>query len=125
MNVREQRAQSQRIYLLETYSDEKYLVAGLTNNYNVSLDPQSCTCMDFIRRRQTCKHLYFVKHRVQASTAQSITRNDTECTICFEELHEPLYNWKCAMCSHELHLECFQTWRAYNREATCPYCRHP
>uniref|UniRef100_A0A6C0CND0 RING-type domain-containing protein n=1 Tax=viral metagenome TaxID=1070528 RepID=A0A6C0CND0_9ZZZZ len=123
MNIRQQRALSQRIYLLDSYPDQTYLVAGLTNNYRVSLHPVSCTCMDFIRRQKTCKHLYFIQHRVGQPKVDEIKRDDKECAICYEDLTESEHKWKCSKCFHEIHLDCFQKWRTYNRNATCPYCR--
>jgi uncharacterized Zn finger protein len=76
------RACGQRMYLIgqqidlvnspDSDTDEKtvfsrnYQVQGSTGNpYEVIIGNRtSCTCMDFQRRRRTCKHIIFIKHRV-------------------------------------------------------------
>jgi uncharacterized Zn finger protein len=45
---------------------DSFLVRGTTGNqYQVRLgvNPPTCTCPDFQKRHQNCKHIYFVKQR--------------------------------------------------------------
>jgi len=66
------RGMTQSIYLInfdtqkENLESKKFTVLGSTGSvYTVTINSTpTCTCMDFKRRRQRCKHIYFILIRV-------------------------------------------------------------
>lgn len=69
MDVRKYRAINEKLYLLSSHNNEDcllYNVTGSTGNvYSVKVSSMSsCTCPDFIKRHNKCKHIYFVLLKV-------------------------------------------------------------
>lgn len=71
MEVRINRALNERIYLLKAEqlsNNWRFEVKGQSNKiYKVNIinsDKCTCTCMDFILRKNACKHLIFITERI-------------------------------------------------------------
>lgn len=70
VNMRKNRGNTQKIYLIETKNistfSRQYIIMGSTGNiYKIIIDTKpSCTCPDFMTRNVRCKHIYFVLSRV-------------------------------------------------------------
>lgn len=66
--IRKSRGKVQKIFLILTYEhdenilERKYEVMGTTGNvYTVDIkNKPTCTCPDYIKRQNRCKHIYFV-----------------------------------------------------------------
>ena len=72
---RKQRGITQKLFLIETLaiksqSEREYVIMGSTGNvYNVTIScSPSCTCPDFITRKNRCKHIFFVLLRIMKVT---------------------------------------------------------
>lgn len=60
-----ERALRQRIYLIDRVDQHTFHVAGISNDYNVTLSESGhrghrCTCRDFEKRQLCCKHIFWV-----------------------------------------------------------------
>jgi len=65
-NPRKNRSKSDKLFIIETVDidkyEKKYMIMGSTGNvYDILInhDP-TCTCPDFKKRHQRCKHIYFI-----------------------------------------------------------------
>lgn len=154
MNARIERALSQRIFLIERVDTHVFAVAGLTNNYRVTLSAENfrghcCTCPDYVRRQDMCKHIAFVLFRVfklnreafldnhdvlpdfavevKPDGPKRLEKEDEECCICYERFDETTNDTfsHCDTCGHRIHDQCWTVWMQHNPSALCPLCRSP
>lgn len=81
MDLRINRALSQRIHLIRQKSEKVFHVAGLTSDYYVLLSDigaagHCCTCPDFKNRQKPCKHIFFILFRVLRLKKDDWLRNN-------------------------------------------------
>lgn len=87
LNAKINRAMKQKIFLLkaEYIKNEWFFqVQGTSGNiYNVKLTSkkQTCSCPDFIQRKNVCKHIIFIIGRVAQSLENLRKLKETECNI--------------------------------------------
>lgn len=106
-----------------------------------------CTCPDFQRRQQPCKHIFFLTRKIKSiSTIKPLTfgtksqRRPTEptklstreeelddCAICLEEMDKSSLEdseiYECSQCHKIVHLDCFLQYCKSSRKSRCVYCR--
>lgn len=150
MDRRIDRALSQPLYILDLDEDkERVHISGLTNSYHIRLDRRrqshTCSCPDFSKRDEMCKHLAYVYLRVfklsradivEAHGFPDLTRDtaelktvctekltEAECPICYDDFdssgHRPVV--LCTRCGKPFHDDCIQVWT--REHDTCPMCR--
>lgn len=154
MERRIDRAESQPLYVTDIDTDcGEIRISGLTNSYRIRLDRRrqrhTCTCPDFTKRREMCKHLAYVYLRVCKLSRREVVRaqgfplvcdlsvrctssrpselTETECPICFdsfgvgdgESRYRPFA--QCQFCKKPFHEDCIQVWKRVHN--TCPMCR--
>lgn len=155
MEARIDRALKQRIYLMD-HDGVSFQIMGTTSNYNVVLretgEDYTCTCLDFERRGEYCKHIYFCLFRVLKidrckwleepfeTAAQTIKKfladkvylfthanrkESSECPICYEEYEVKDRKVYCDTCGHSFHDGCINKWIKRSSSSSCPLCRTP
>lgn len=148
-----QRSLNQRICLLKDIGDHCYSVCSsrpnTTTRYSVKLSAiglkHTCTCPDYERRKDNCKHIFFVLFRVlrvsqdkwlkdnsiiTGRESRMLEEEDDECAICMEEFvkdsdRERDATIKCHECGHHFHAICIKQWFDANGKTRCPLCRSP
>lgn len=133
--VRVQRALTQKIYMISDAKAPEYIVAGVTDHYEVhsvkgSPEEDRCTCPDYTRRELPCKHIYWMRLRwhpleEKPATKKRRTYKDEDCSICLDPLEhgkEDVYT--CHECDHGIHMECLTIWARHSMtNKQCPMCR--
>lgn len=94
MSDRKQRGLTQKLYLVESLPksisfSRTYLVMGSSGNvYTVIItNIPTCTCPDYKKRHQLCKHIYFILHRIM-----KVVENDDKLKYTNKELNELFKN---------------------------------
>jgi hypothetical protein len=145
MQDRIKRALAQNMYLIERCDSNVFQIAGITKNYRVIIAEKNghhCTCPDYDRRREPCKHIFFVLFRVFKLDPESWVSNpslmpdlefavsirkleteDTECPICYEEFTNQSITETCRCCLHKFDVDCMTVWRSHSLNRKCPLCR--
>ena len=152
ISERIQRAVSQRIYLVSSRHDDSYQVLGNSGEtYRVSINCNNwvasrCTCMDFIKRRQLCKHVFYILIKVKHMKKQEIIEGclstdhravkeqeidpslvGETCAICYDEFGAKEKVTLCDECNKPFHVQCIGIWKKHcikkHLEVTCPLCR--
>lgn len=94
--LRKVRGKTQNIFLIETLVDNEtrdkernFVVMGSTGNiYKVTIKSiPECTCPDFKKRREKCKHIYFILIMVMKSTNEDQEEyNENELKTMFNNI---------------------------------------
>lgn len=157
-DARKARSRTQRIILVNqvvsAQNARTFTILGTTGKaYSVILQPgvkPQCSCPDFSRRKQRCKHIYFCLEQVlkltnidkPSFTAEDLSEKVTvaqqtgpakrkdissdPCPFCMEEFdsggQEELM-WCSQTCGSNFHQECFLRYVAFSNKAACPMCR--
>lgn len=149
MMSRMDRAMRQDIFLLRNHGGGKFHVAGMTDDYHTELaaEGHKCSCPDFERRQQNCKHIYWLlfkyfrldrqrwltdQHMMPDEKELENTKNkkrerdnlDDDCIICLEPLNRGSLH-TCQTCYHHFHDKCLQVWLRHAPNDHCPLCRQP
>lgn len=155
---RRERGLNERILLLETVVTENEIsndILSQTNSiYNIIIDRNTlsvrCNCMDFINRKKTCKHIYwlgqkklgevnpynwsfllldhFIKNnRSDISDTLHKTKRgrNEECMICLENIdYDNEYTFICEKsCKNSTHLVCWNRYTRISKNFNCVMCR--
>lgn len=158
MDGRLQRGKNEKIYLLSAEDNKFKVFAQSLKEYTIKIeklennkDKMTCTCMDFVMRKKTCKHIYFLVCKIAKCESKIVHLNkhldvikksifdnikkikhneeikeieynkDEMCSICYDELGESNCI-KCeSSCENYFHNNCMSMW--LKKANTCPLCR--
>ena len=143
MDPRKYRAMHQNIILLDIHFSEKeyhYTVCGTKGkHYTVTIsdtDYFSCSCPDHTRRKNKCKHIYYILlnifenpenlkkfKEIQEMCLSKIKGLDDVCSICLDSIQNGLKYDLCQNCYRCIHRECFSEWRKKCRHNLCIFCK--
>jgi len=127
--------------LIDRLENNTYTVYGSTGKvYTIKTQPSMCcTCFDFTTRKSYCKHIYFILTNVYKIVPELgkiytsaelqeflnkeivFTERNTECSICFEELHKN--KQICKTCNYAFHSGCINSMIRISKKTNCPMCR--
>lgn len=144
-----QRAVAERIYVVSS-ANQVYRVMGSRGTvYRVNLNESSwvasrCSCPDFSRRHQLCKHIFYILLRVQHLSSDEVVKgclstksiplpeiqevSGQDCAICYDVITpEEKVKW-CEECNKPFHESCSKVWKTHcikrRIPVTCPLCRY-
>jgi hypothetical protein len=153
INERIQRAVAQRIFIMSASHDDSYQVMGTRGDlYRVHINCSNwvasrCSCPDFSKRHQLCKHVFYVlirvKHMKKSELIQGCLSTDHHhvvkeqeidpshvgetCAICYDEFGTKEKVTLCDECTKPFHVQCINMWKKHclkkRLEVTCPLCR--
>ena len=132
---------------LISINDESYTVYGSTGTiYTIKIEPSmNCTCIDFKKNKNYCKHIYFIflniykiipqldkdysieelkefhnKFLESKSIKLEVRNEDDPCSICFEIIEDPFV---CKICRNGFHQCCINDVIKFSKKSNCPLCR--